>query len=163
MLTARLVHMIETHADTLAHEVLKEMETSTQTRSFRRISRDDVRARVATTYRNLGSWIQSASDDAVREEYEDWGRTRFREGVLVSELVYAMMLIKHRLDRFIRDHGVVDFSGDPTSSGVIGVQLHGIQELNYMIGAFFDRALYYLVRGYEAEAVASEGVAPPMR
>jgi hypothetical protein len=160
MLTARLVQMIETHADALAREALKDIETNPRTPSFRRIPRDELEARVVATYRNLGSWMQSSSDDAVRAEYEDWGRRRFREGVLVSEIVYTLILIKHHLRRFIRDHGAVEFSGDPGPSGMIGVHLHGIQELNYMVGEFFDRALYHLARGYEAEALASEGVTP---
>jgi hypothetical protein len=32
-----------------------------------------------------------------------------------------------------------------------------VQELNYMMGEFFDRALYYLARGYEAEAQVARG------
>jgi hypothetical protein len=44
-------------------------------------------------------------------------------------------------------------SADPVASGeFLPVHLHGVQELNYMVGDFFDRALYYLARGYEAEA-----------
>jgi hypothetical protein len=154
MLTARLVQMIEIHADTLAQDVLKEIDTNARTPSFRRIPRDELLPRVVAAYRNLGTWIQSSSEEAVRKEYEDWGRRRFREGIPVSEMVHVLVLIKQRLRRFIRDHGLVQFSGDPGPSGLTGVQLHGIQELNYMIGDFFDRALYCLVRGYEAEALS---------
>ena len=35
---------------------------------------------------------------------------------------------------------------------LLGLELHSIQELNYQVGEFFDRALYYLASGYEAEA-----------
>lgn len=160
MLTARLVQMIETHADTLARDVLKDIQTNPRTPAFRRVPRDELEARVLAAYRNLGTWIQSSSDEAVRAEYEAWGRKRFREGILLSEIISAIVLIKQHLRRFIRDHGLVDFSGDPGPGGLIGVQLHGVQELNYMVDEFFDRALYSLARGYEAEALASEGATP---
>jgi hypothetical protein len=126
--------------------------------SFQKIPRNELEARVAATYRNLGTWIQSSGEEAVRSEYEVWGRKRFREGVLISELVYAIVLIKQHLRRFIRNRGAEDISGDPRADDLIGFHLHEVQELNYMIGEFFDRALYHLVRGYEAEALASESV-----
>ncbi|MBP2679444.1 MAG: hypothetical protein H6Q82_2509, partial [Deltaproteobacteria bacterium] len=37
------------------------------------------------------------------------------------------------------------------------VQLYGIQEMNYLVGDFFDKALYHLARGYEMEARAAQG------
>ena len=48
-----------------------------------------------------------------------------------------------------REHGLVSFSGERE---LVPAQLHGIQELNYMVGEFFDRALYHLTRGHEAAA-----------
>jgi hypothetical protein len=47
----------------------------------------------------------------------------------------------------------VVFSGDRFVSGeMVPLELYSIQELNYVVGDFFDRALYYLLRGYELEA-----------
>jgi hypothetical protein len=62
------------------------------------------------------------------------------------------------LRRYIREHGLVTFAVDRVvSQEVLPLELHGIQELNYQVGEFFDRALYHLARGYEAEAA---GVGP---
>jgi hypothetical protein len=84
---------------------------------------------------------------------------RFREGVRVSELVYALLLTKSHLRRYIREHGLVDFAGDRVSPDeMLPLELHSIQELNYQVGEFFDRALYYLARGYEAEAADARPV-----
>ncbi len=94
----------------------------------------------------------------MRAEYEEWGRRRFRQRIPLSEIVYALLLVKHHLRRYIRDHGLVEFSADSAVSGeFLPVHLHGMQELNYMVGEFFDRALYYLTRGYEAEAEIARG------
>jgi hypothetical protein len=60
--------------------------------------------------------------------------------------------------RYIREHGLVDFAGDRIASQeLLTVELLSIQELNYQIGEFFDRALYHLARGHECEAAARVG------
>jgi hypothetical protein len=154
MLAARLIELIETHAEQLTQAALKDLATNPRTRSFHLVLPHELHARVFATYHNLGTWISDPSDDAVRAEYEGWGARRFRQGIPLSEIVYALILVKHHLRQFVRDHGPVDFSGDRVVPGdLIGVQLYGIQELNYMVGEFFDRAMYYLARGYETEAV----------
>jgi hypothetical protein len=153
MHSTRLIELIETHADGLTQDALKDLATNPHTRSFRLVPPDELEARIFATYHNLGKWIGDPNDDAVRAEYESWGAERLRQGIPLSEIVYALILIKHHLRRFVRDHGLVEFSGDRLVPGdLIGVQLHGIQELNYLVGEFFDRAMYYLARGYEQEA-----------
>jgi len=47
------------------------------------------------------------------------------------------------------------FPGDRIAAQeLLPLELHSVQELNYQVGEFFDRALYHLTRGYEAEAAA---------
>jgi hypothetical protein len=153
VLSARLIELIQTHADALTREALQDLATNPRTRGFHLVPRDELQARVFTTYHNLETWIGDPSDDAVRADYESWGARRFRQGIPLSEIVYALILIKHHLRRFVRDHGLVQYSGDRVAPGeLLGVQLYTIQELNYMVGEFFDRAMYYLARGYEQEA-----------
>jgi hypothetical protein len=153
MLASRLLELIETHAESLTKETLKDLATNPRTPSFHRVPAHELEARVYATYHNLGKWIGAQSEEAVRADYERWGATRFRQGIPLSEVAYALILVKHHLRRFVKDHGLVEFSGDRAVAGdLIGVQLHGIQELNYKVGEFFDRALYYLARGYEEEA-----------
>jgi hypothetical protein len=165
MLSTRLIRLIEDHADGLTRETLQDVVTNPLTPSFRKVPPDELVERVGVLYRNLGNWIGDPKDDAVRAAYEDWGRRRFRQGIPVSEMVYTMIIVKHHLRRYIRDHGLVEFSGDHVAPGeFLPVQMHGVQELNSMIGEFFDRALYYLARGYEEEAAAASAVgATPAR
>jgi len=158
VLTARLIQLIETHFEGLTREVLQDIATNPRTRSFQMVPRAELESRTSSLYRNLGAWIGDPQDDAVRAEYEEWGRRRFRQRIPLSEIVYALLLVKHHLRRYIRDHGLVEFSADSAVSGeFLPVHLHGMQELNYMVGEFFDRALYYLTRGYEAEAEIARG------
>jgi len=160
MLGARLLLLIQAHAGPLTYEVVKELKTDPRTAAFRRLDPADIEGRVAALFNNLGKWIGEADENAVRLEYEEMGRARFREGVPVSELVYALLITKHHLRRYIRDHGLVDFAGDRiVTQELLPLELHSIQELNYQVGEFFDRALYHLARGYEAESAARVGTA----
>ena len=153
MLAAKLIRLIEAHANGLTRQALQDLSTNPRTRAFHLVPRDELETRVSALYRNLGAWIGDPSDDAVRKEYEDWGGRRFREGIPLSEIVYALILTKHHLRRFIREHGLVDTATDRIDWGeMLPMQMQGIQELNDMVGEFFDRAMYYLARGYEAAA-----------
>ena len=161
MLGARLLQLIQSHAGSLTNEVMTDLRTNERTPSFRPLSPSGLESRIGALYSNLGKWIGDADENAVRDEYEDMGRKRFREGVRVSELVYALLLTKRHLRRYIRDHGLVDFAGDRVMPDeLLPLELHSIQELNYQVGEFFDRALYHLTRGYEAEAARSQSQSP---
>jgi hypothetical protein len=153
MLSGRLLQLIQAHAGPLTREAIQDLVTNARTPTFRRLRPADLEARVSALYYNLGKWIGDPNENAVREEYEEMGRSRFREGVPLSELIYAVILTKEHLRRYIREHGVVDFAGDRvTPDELLPVSLYSVQELNYQVGAFFDSALYYLARGYETEA-----------
>jgi hypothetical protein len=155
MLANRLIQLIENHSKSLTQAVLHDIETSEHTRSFRKVPKEELGPRIAATYQNLGKWISNPDEDEIRQEYEDWGRTRFRQGIPFSELLFVLMLIKKHLRQFIKDHGLVDFSGDRVApEEFVPMELYAIQELNYRVGDFFDRALYYLVRGHEEAAAA---------
>ena len=73
----------------------------------------------------------------------------------MSEIAFCLILIKKHLRTYIREHAAVVFSGDRLVSGeMVPLELYSIQELNYVVGDFFDRALYYLLLGYELQAKA---------
>jgi len=151
MLTSRLMELIGARATALTSEAMQDILSNKHTSSFRRVPAMELEPRIAALYLNLIRWIGSPDDEAVRNEYEQWGRTRFHQGIPLSEIVYCLILTKGHLRKFIREHGLIEFSGDRvTPDELVPVELHGIQELNYMVGEFFDRALYHLARGYEA-------------
>jgi hypothetical protein len=153
MLGARLLLLIQSHAGPLTRDVVKDLRTNERTPTFHRLDVADVESRVAALFNNLGKWIGEPDERTVRDEYEEMGRARFLQGARVSELVYALLLTKHHLRQYIRDHAQVDFAGDRVlSEEFLPLELHSIQELNYEVGEFFDRALYHLARGYESEA-----------
>jgi hypothetical protein len=164
MLAMRLIKLIETHAETLTREVVEDLHRNEHTPALRRISRSELESRILRLYQHLGNWIGEPNDDAVRSEYEEWGKARAQQGVPLSELTYSMILTKKHLRKYIREHANVIFSGDAVTPGeFVPVELYSIQELNYTVGDFFDRALYYLMRGHEQASATKRFAAAATR
>jgi len=150
MLSSRLIELIETHADGLTQGALKDLATNPRTPSFYLVPPHELQARVFTTYHRLGQWITDPHDDMVRTEYERWGARRFQQGIPLSEIVYAIIILKQHLRRYISDNGLVDAAFPRVDSDyVLPMHLQSLQDLNTQVGQFFDEALYHLARGYE--------------
>ena len=142
MSSSALIKLIEANGEAWTAESLKDLMMNPRTPSFRGVPRDEVSARIGALHRNLVAWLRGREDDAVRAAYEDWGRRRFTQHVPLSEIVYAIMMSKEHLRRRAREEGL---AGE-------------LREAEGQIGEFFDRAFYYLVRGYEMQAMS-----PPAR
>ena len=149
MLSVRLINLIETKADDLTREALEDIAMNPRTPHFRGLAPEDMEGRVFSLYHDLGKWIGTQRESDIEAEYVEFGRRRFQEGVPLSELVYAVILCKKHLRNYIRLNGLIEPSGVGQHPDLLPVHMYGIQELNYMVGDFFDRALYYAARGYE--------------
>jgi hypothetical protein len=153
MISAKLVEMIEIHADRLTADVVQDLVTNERTLGFRNVLQSDLERRIFEIFHNLGNWIGNPQADRVRAEFTDWGRTRFGQGIPLSQIVYAVTLLKRHLRRYIRDNGLVDAAFPPVEREyVLPMHLHSVQDLNAQVGDFFDEALYALAGGYETAA-----------
>jgi hypothetical protein len=139
MLSARLVRLIEDHAEPLAREVVKDLTANPRTTAYHALARDDLYRRVYDVYHNLGRWVGGNDDSAIERSYGELGRLRRREGIALSQVAYALILTKDHLLTFIRTKG---FAGS-------AVELYQEEELTHLVDRFFDKALYNTLLGYE--------------
>jgi hypothetical protein len=144
MLSGYLVRIIEQHAEDLTKELLDDLQSNPRTPSFRQLSREELHERMHDLYKNLGLWLAHENEAAIETMYAEIGRRRAAQGVPISEVVCALGLVKEHLRNFVRR---VDFLGS-------AFELHREVELNTMVGHFFDRAVYFTVKGYEAARLA---------
>ena len=151
MLSARLVRTIEDHADGLTRGVLEQISKNPLTPAYHGLAGDELQRRVYDVYHNLGRWLGDQTEERLETTYGGLGRTRWREGVPLSEVVYALVIIKEHLREYIRAVGLVDSP----------VELYLEEELHLSIGRFFDRAMYHAVKGYETEATAHATASAP--
>ena len=158
MISAKLIELIEIHASRLTKDVTQDLATNPRTPGFRAVSRQDLEQRIVQIFEHLGNWIGDARSAKIEIEFSEWGSRRFDQGIPISEVVYAIIVLKQHLRRYIGDNGLVD-AAFPRIDGdyVLPMHLHSLQDLNTRVGEFFDEALYHLARGYEHQA----GRVPP--
>jgi len=142
MLASRLVNMIEQHAEQLTRAVVHELRTDPRTTSYHQFNPHEDYARVFAVVHNLGTWLDIKSETATENAYRSLGRRRFSEGVPLAEVVCALMLTKQTLRSFIQAEGWMDSALDMRQQ----------VELYSLIDRFFERATYFTVLSYEAEA-----------
>ena len=162
MIAAKLVELIENHASRLTTDVVQDLLTNERTRGFRAVGPDELEERIFQIVAHLGNWIGDPNSGIVQAEFADWGRRRFEQGIPLSEILYAVIVLKQHMGRYVVDNGLVD-AAFPRIDGdyVLPMHLSSLHDLHARLGRFFDEALYYLACGYEAEAeeVAARGPA----
>jgi hypothetical protein len=142
MLSHSLIRVIESHAEQLTRGAVEKLQSSPRTESFHALSHDELYRRVYAVYHDLGSWLGEKTDHAIQAWYNELGGKRFREGVPLAEVLWALVLTKYHLRDYIGASGLADSA----------MELYRQQELHRLIGQFFDRALCYAAEGYEREA-----------
>jgi hypothetical protein len=153
MIAARLVELIEIHANRLTSDVAHDLVTSERTRGFRAVPPQDIEQRIYEIVHHLGNWIGDPRSERVQAEFKEWGRRRFDQGILLSEIVYALIVLKEHMRRYIVDHGLVDSAFPRIDNDyVLPMHLHSLQELNSRVSQFFDEAIYWLTLGYEEQS-----------
>lgn len=142
MLCVRLVRMIEDHAEQLTRGVLEDLKGNPRTPAYHRLSREQLDRRVYEVLRNFAQWLSYQTDQAIEAWYGELGRQRFAENTPLAEVVYALILTKQHLQDYVRSAGLADSA----------LELYQELELYRLAGRFFDKAIYYAVRGYELAA-----------
>jgi hypothetical protein len=160
MLAVRLIQLIETHATALVQAVIADIRSNPRTRSFTRVPEADLRDRLHDLYRHFGDWVGDRTETQIATHYVELGRRRYHEEVPLEEVIYALILIKDHLRGFIRHHGL--------AASV--VEMYSEEQLYELTGSFFDRAMYFTVKGYEGErrrradlAAAKRSLEPAVR
>jgi hypothetical protein len=153
VIAARLVELIEIHADRVTADVMQDLITNPRTRGFRAVPAQDLEQRIFQLLHHLGDWIGDPRAEIVRAEFAQWGRRRFDQGIPLRELISAIIVLKQHLRRYIADNGLID-TAFPRVDGdyVLPLHLHSLHEFNARVGQFFDEALYDLACGYEEQA-----------
>jgi hypothetical protein len=145
VLSTLLIQRIEGHADQLAASVLRVLLTNEDLVVHHSLSENELYDWVWNIVTHLSEWLTEKTDDDIRARYEELGRQRFRAGIPLHEVVLALQIIKDRVFAFARS----EYFGDTA------LALYGREELELSVSHFFDRCVYYVVRGYEQALAAS--------
>ena len=136
----RLVRLIETHSDGLAASLLERTRHSEKTQNYvDKVPPEDLRQRVYEIYHHLGQWLITKKEADVEQRYLEIGALRCRQGVLLSQLIWAILLVKDNLFEFLNREAAIE---RPT-------EVFGELEILQLLDQFFEQAVYYAAVGYE--------------
>ena len=141
MLAVRLVRLIESHSEQLAHGLLEKVWNSPKCSDLRKVPAAELEARTHEIYHNLSDWLTNKTEADVERRYTEIGAARAAQGVAFSHFVWAITATREHVRSFLQREGFVDSA----------VELHGQLELLHLLDQFFDRALYYAAVGYERD------------
>jgi hypothetical protein len=142
MISAKLVSMIEDHADQLTAGLVGYLQRHPRTGGYHAFAPSELHKRAYDVYRNLGHWIAGKSESEIEATYADLGRRRLQEGIPLSQVIFALTLTKEHLLNYVKMSGLSDSALD----------LYQELELIRVVGQFFDKAIYHTVQGYEQAA-----------
>lgn len=138
-MSGRLVRLIETHSDELAKAVLKEIRNSPRTSDYSKVPPDELHHAILRLYQHLGDYLLTKDKDELDLHFENAGAHRAVQGVSFPNFVWAVVIAKERLWRFLQLEVPIDRP----------LQLLGEFELLRLLDQFFDRVLYNAALGYE--------------
>lgn len=142
MLDRKLVDLVERDAELLTIRAVKEMLCREETRHYRDLPEERVHERVYDVYNRLGFWLGGEKNKAnVKEYYTKLGAQRFHEGIPLSEVIMALMLIKREMWIYADENKILTSAFEYRQS----------LEHNNTVVMFFDRCIYFVALGYEAE------------
>ena len=139
MLSANLIHLIESHSDAITRQVVTRIRADPKLPSLMRHSENELLRRCEDLCERLGHWLAEADEEEIEKRFSTLGRERFEEGTPLHETVRATQLFKSAILSYARHHGL----------GGSTVDLYGEEELERLVVGFFDRVIYYEVREYE--------------
>ncbi len=139
LLAHRLMRLIESHAEELAETLRDQIASSERCGTYTRVSSEELKRLVTGVYANLGQWLLSKTEQDIERNYTTIGMRRAEQSVPASQLLWCIVLVKENLWDYLKD---LEGISDPS-------EVFAVLELMQMVDQFFDRALYYAVRGHE--------------
>ena len=140
----RLIHLIESRSHQLAKELLKRVQRSLRLPSFNKVPEHELQQRVYEIYSHLGQWLTTSTEEDIERQYSEIGARRYRQGVPLSELLWAIILTKDNLWDFLYSESWPGFE----------IEVLAEHEMFRRIDQFFNRAMYFAAKGYERAALA---------
>lgn len=141
MLAYRLVRLIENHSERLSETLLLRLKACTKCSAFKNVPADEFRQRVYEIYQHLGEWLLGKKEEDIAQRYQQIGRRRAMQGVPLSQLIFAIVLVREHLWEYLKHEADVERP----------VEVFGELEMLQLLEQFFDKALYWAAIGYEEQ------------
>jgi hypothetical protein len=138
LISNKLVEFVETHSDIIVKEWLNRVKDN-EVSTFTIDNIDFVRTKAEYILKHLNQWVgYDTTKQEVGKKYAEEGKEYFNMGIPLCEVFKSMGLLRSVLWFFVVNESSFDSA----------FQLHQMRELNDRVILFFDRAQFYITRGY---------------
>ncbi len=141
MLYEKFIRLVEDHAEYLTQGWIKEVLNNPSTSGYKSMSKELLGSRIYDVYHRLGNWLLSEDQSyfKIAEHFMDLGKERARENLKVSEVIYALILARVVLWKYVVEQGVIHSS----------IDLQQAFDFYQKVTNFFDKATYFVAVGFE--------------
>jgi len=140
----KLMKLIESHADQLVEALKERIMASERCADYGNVSSEELKTLVGGIYGQLGQWLVTRTEEDIEKRYTMIGIRRAEQNVPVSQLLWCIVLVKETLWAYLKSVDALESTS----------QIFGELELMQMVDQFFDRAMYFAVRGHERTVAA---------
>lgn len=141
-LSNKLIDIIEKNAEVIANRWMNDVRTNKSTPTYAFADQNSSRERVLFFIRQFGKWLGGYfTDQEVRKYYIDLGIKRKNEGFGLSEVLSAISLTRKYVWEFALSQGMWNKT----------INIYMTLELERRMMLFFDKASYYVAKGFELE------------
>ena len=139
-LSDHLIEVIENNADIITQKWVEDVLTKKSTQSYKRLDKKKVFDRGKKVILNFGHWLDGTyADKDIRKFHKELGLKRRSEGFKSSEVISALSLIRKNIWEFALSQGMWNKP----------IDIYSALELERRMMLFFDKAAFYLSKGYE--------------
>ncbi|HKW17109.1 MAG TPA: hypothetical protein VJO35_06345 [Terriglobales bacterium] len=139
MVALRLIRLIETHCDDVSRNLATRIRSSVRTAEMQKVSEPELIAGLQELLQHLSEWLLTKTESDIEKRYNEMGARRALLGIPLSDSCWAVVMTKEYLWDFLQKQG---FLRNP-------IELYGEMELLSLLDQFFDRAICFMVQGYE--------------
>ncbi len=142
-LSDKLAAVIENNAEIIAGNWMRDVLEKPSTSIYRKLDKDEVFERGKKVILQFGHWLNGMYTDKDNLDfYLIMGEVRKEEGFKSSEVISALSLIRKNIWEFALSQGMWNKT----------IDIYIALELERRMMLFFDKAAYYLSKGYEKVA-----------
>ncbi len=139
MVYRRLINFIEEKKDSLAKQWVKETRASKYMPTYNKLTDGELESRSKKLIEHLLSFLkEDISRNKIGRYFVGVGRERYKEKFPLCEVQYAVYLTKRILWKTIMEKNIFDST----------VALITALELQTTFHSFFDRGIFFIIRGY---------------
>ena len=150
MIYRKFINLVENHSELLTQNWIHEIKTNPSTAGYKNLPYEILHGRIYDVYNRLENYISEDEPQykITAEHFMRLGRDRCREGLKSSEVLFALMLAKDVLWKYVVNSGIINNT----------LEFHQALEFYERIVLFFDKSAYYVTLGFESISMSEEDV-----